>query len=68
MQNSDARHADASRTLEDSATHLTDIPFREYIGAMARQLAQLARAEGGGDESLAVALEQAAHLAAVPRE
>ena len=68
MQNPDARHAATSRTLEDSATYLNDVPFREYIGAMARQLAQLARAEGGGDESLAAALEQAAQMANSPRK
>ena len=68
MPNTNVRHADSVRTLEDTASHLTDPPFREYIGSMARQLAQLARAECGGDESLAVALERAAQLAAVPRE
>ena len=68
MQNSDARHAAALRTIEDSASSLTDHPYREYISAMARQLAEMARSECHGDEPLAIALEQAALLATGPRD
>ncbi|MEH6699986.1 MAG: hypothetical protein V7672_14920 [Brevundimonas sp.] len=68
MQNSDARHATAPRTTDDSAGVQADHPFREYISAMARQLAQLARSEGDGDEVLANVLEQAAMLATGPRD
>ncbi len=65
MQNSDPRHAATPRMIDDSAG---DHPFREYISAMARQLAQLARSEGEGDEALANVLEQAATLATGPRD
>ncbi len=65
MQNSDPRHAATPRMIDDSAG---DHPFREYISAMALQLAQLARSEGEGDEALANVLEQAATLATGPRD
>lgn len=65
MQNSDPRHAATPRMIDDSTG---DHPFREYISAMARQLAQLARSEGEGVEALANVLEQAATLATGPRD
>lgn len=43
---------------------LTDYPVREYVGAMASELAQMARWDG--DETLAAALQVAADLAARP--
>lgn len=68
MQNPDPRHAANPRMIDDSADVRTDHPFREYISAMARQLAQLARSEGEGDEALASVLEQAAMLATGPHD
>ena len=67
MQKSDPCHAATPRMIDDSAVVQTDHPFREYISAMARQLAQLARSEGEGDEALANVLDQAAMLATGPR-
>jgi len=43
---------------------LSDYPVRDYIGAMAVELAQMARFDG--DEGLAQALEAAAALASEP--
>lgn len=43
---------------------LLDYPVREYVGAMASELAQMARWDG--DETLANALDLAAELAAQP--
>lgn len=42
-----------------------DYPVREYIGAMASELAQMARWDG--DEALGRALDAVAHAAAEPR-
>ena len=63
MRKSSPRHAAATRMVDDSGEVRPEHPFREYIGAMARQLAQMARSEGEGDEALAIALEQAAQMA-----
>ena len=68
MQNPDPRHAGTPRVIADSAEVRTDHPFREYISAMATQLADIARSKCHGDESLVSALEQAAQLATRPRD
>ncbi|MGV3578872.1 hypothetical protein [Brevundimonas sp.] len=53
--------ASIKATQEQSAT---DFPVREYIGAMSRELAQMARWDG--DEPLARLLESASALAEEP--
>lgn len=68
MQNPDPRHAATPRMTDDSAALRTERPFREYISAMASQLADLARSKCQGDEPLAVALEQAAIRATGSRD
>ena len=64
---SEARHGALSRTtLADKAAtaEADDHPVREYIGAMAQQLALMARWDG--DETLARMLEAAVSIAAEP--
>ncbi len=53
-----AKAATANATVEEAAA---EFPVREYIGAMALELAQMARWDG--DEALARLLESAASLA-----
>ena len=49
------------QAVETAESGQADLPLREYIGAMARQLAQMARAED--DEALGRLLDCAAYLA-----
>jgi hypothetical protein len=54
--------ATAAHTSKDNGA--TEFPVREYIGAMALELAQMARWDG--DEALARLLESASALAGEP--
>lgn len=56
--------AGAATTMAPSEETPTEFPVREYIGAMALELAQMARWDG--DEALARLLESAASLADEP--
>ncbi len=55
----------ASPRSSEAETRAPDFPVREYIGAMALELAQMARFDG--DEPLAVMLDAAAGRAATGR-
>jgi len=55
---------DADRLVQGQpSNHLADYPVREYVSAMARELAHMARWDG--DERLAAALEAASVLASL---
>lgn len=54
----------ARKPRKTPASHLNDYPVREYVAAMASELAGMARWDG--DERLAGALEAAANLARQP--
>ena len=56
--------AESASTRTAQNDQPTEFPVREYIGAMALELAQMARFDG--DEALARLLDAAAALAAEP--
>lgn len=62
----DAGRQQAERPPPHEAAGADDYPVREYIGAMALELAQMARWDG--DETLGCALDVAARLAAEPAQ
>ncbi len=65
MQDQNARlHVVAEPAVRRSKASMTDSPVREYICALATELAQMARKEG--DEPLGAVLDAAAVLAQRP--
>jgi hypothetical protein len=59
-----ARATAADEVARSGHDRLKDFPVREYVSAMARELAHMARGEG--DEALAGVLDSAADMAARP--
>ena len=65
MHNQQAAHKNAARSEQDRHVRTSDdFPIREYMGAMAAELAQMARWDG--DEELGRLLDAAAERAGRP--